>query len=166
MKTLSVVVPIVVLLIFVMLFSAFGSARPALLIMLNLPFALVGGILSVLLFKITLSVSAIVGFIALFGIAVENGIVLVTFFSQLRREGLSLNDAIRKGCELRLRPLLLTTFTTMFGLLPLLWATGAGSEIQRPLAVVVLGGLISSGCLTLLVLPALYGWFEKEEVEF
>jgi heavy metal efflux system protein len=166
MKTLSIVVPIVILLIFVMLFSAFGSVKPALLIILNLPFALVGGILFVLLFKITLSVSAAVGFIALFGIAVENGIVLVTFFSQLRRQGLSLNDAIRKGCELRLRPLLLTTFTTMFGLIPLLWATGSGSEIQRPLAVVVLGGLISSWCLTLIVLPALYGWFEKEEVEF
>lgn len=166
MKTLSVVVPIVILLIFVMLFSAFGSVKPALLIILNLPFALVGGILFVLLFKITLSVSAAVGFIALFGIAVENGIVLVTFFSQLRRQGLSLNDAIRKGCELRLRPLLLTTFTTMFGLIPLLWATGSGSEIQKPLAVVVLGGLISSWCLTLIVLPALYGWFEKEEVEF
>lgn len=166
MKTLSIVLPLVILLIFIMLFSTFGSFRPALLIMINLPFALVGGILFVLLFKITLSVSAAVGFITLFGTAVENGIVLVTFFTQLRREGLSLNDAIRKGCELRLRPLLLTTLTTMFGLLPLLWATGAGSEIQKPLAVVVLGGLISSWCLTLIVLPAIYGWFEKEEVEF
>jgi len=166
MKTLSIVVPMVILLIFILLFSAFNSFRPALLIILNLPFALTGGILFVLLFKITLSVSAAVGFIALFGIAVENGIVLVTFFSQLRREGLSLDDAIRKGCELRLRPLLLTTLTTMFGLVPLLWATGSGAEIQKPLAVVVLGGLISSWCLTLIVLPALYGWFEKEEVEF
>jgi cobalt-zinc-cadmium resistance protein CzcA len=166
MRALSIVVPVVILIIFVMLFSAFGSFRPAALIMFNLPFALVGGILFVLLFKVTLSVSAAVGFITLFGTAVENGIVLVTFFSQLRREGLSLDDAIKKGCELRLRPLLLTTLTTMFGLVPLLWASGAGAEVQKPLAVVVLGGLISSWCLTLIVLPALYGWFEKEEVEF
>ncbi|HLD28847.1 MAG TPA: efflux RND transporter permease subunit, partial [bacterium] len=166
MKTLSLVMPAVILLIFLMLFSAFGSFRPALLVMLNLPFALVGGIAFVLLFKITLSVSAVVGFIALFGTAVENGTVLVTFFSRLRREGLSLEEAIKKGCELRLRPLLLTTLTTMFGLLPLLWASGPGAEIQKPLAVVVLGGLVSSWVLTLIVLPALYGWFEKEEVEF
>ncbi len=166
MRTLSIVVPVVILIIFILLFSAFGSFRPALLIILNLPFALVGGILFVLLFKVTLSVSAAVGFITLFGTAVENGIVLVTFFSQLRREGMSLNDAIKKGCELRLRPLLLTTLTTMFGLIPLLWATGSGAEIQKPLAIVVLGGLLSSWILTLIVLPALYGWFEKEEVEF
>ncbi|HAZ10605.1 MAG TPA: CusA/CzcA family heavy metal efflux RND transporter [Candidatus Omnitrophica bacterium] len=166
MKTLSIIVPIVILVIFIMLFSALGSFRPALLVILNLPFALVGGIFFVLLFKITLSVSAVVGFIALFGTAVENGIVLVTFFSQLRREGLGLNEAIKKGCELRLRPLLLTTLTTMFGLVPLLWASGPGAEIQKPLAVVILGGLISSWCLTLIVLPALYGWFEKEEIEF
>lgn len=165
MKTLTVAVPIVILLIFIMLFSVFDSFRPALLIMLNLPFALVGGILFVLLFGITLSVPAIVGFIALFGIAVENGIVLVAFFIQLRKEGLSLNEAIRKGCELRLRPLLLTTLTTMLGLAPLLWASGSGAEIQKPLAVVVLGGLISSLCLTLLILPAIYGWFEQKKTE-
>jgi len=128
--------------------------------------ALVGGIAFVLLFKITLSVSAVVGFIALFGTAVENGIVLVTFFSQLRREGMPLEKAIKKGCELRLRPLLLTTLTTMFGLIPILLASGPGAEIQKPLAVVVLGGLISSWCLTIIVLPALYGWFEREDVEF
>jgi len=165
MKTLTVAVPIAILLIFIMLFSVFDSFRPALLIMLNLPFALVGGILFVLLFKITLSVPAIVGFIALFGIAVENGIVLVAFFIQLRKEGLSLNEAIRKGCELRLRPLLLTTLTTMLGLAPLLWASGSGAEIQKPLAVVVLGGLISSLCLTMLILPAIYGWFEQKKTE-
>jgi len=165
MKTLSIAVPAVVLLIFVMLFSVFNSLRSSILVMLNLPFALVGGILFVLLFKVTLSVPAIVGFIVLFGTAVENGIVLVSFFIQLRREGLSLDEAIRKGCELRLRPLLLTTLTTMFGLVPFLWASGSGSEIQKPLAVVVLGGLISSWCLTLLVLPAIYGWFEHREAE-
>ncbi len=165
MKTLAIAVPAVVLLIFIMLFSAFNSFRSSFLVMLNLPFAMVGGILFVLLFGVTLSVPAIVGFIALFGMAVENGIVLVTFFIQLRREGLSLDEAIRKGCELRLRPLLLTTLTTMFGLIPFLWSSGSGSEIQKPLAIVVLGGLISSWCLTLLVLPAIYGWFEYKETE-
>lgn len=166
MRTLSVVVPIVIFLIFVMLFSAFGSLKPALLVILNLPFSLVGGILTVLIFKLTLSVSAVVGFIALFGIAVENGIVLVSFFIQLRREGLSIKEAVIKGCQLRLRPLLLTSLTTILGLIPLLWATGSGSEIQKPIAAVVLGGLVSSWGLTLIVLPALYSWFEKEEVEF
>ncbi|MDP8249039.1 MAG: CusA/CzcA family heavy metal efflux RND transporter [Candidatus Tritonobacter lacicola] len=166
MRTLSIIVPLVVLIIFVMLFSAFGSVKPALLVILNLPFSLIGGIFFVFLFKITLSVSAVIGFIALFGVAVENATVLVSFFIQLRRQGLTINEAIRQGCALRLRPLLLTTLTTMFGLLPLLWATGAGAEIQKPLAVVVIGGLISSWCLTLIVLPALYGWFEKEVVEF
>ncbi|MCJ7778863.1 MAG: efflux RND transporter permease subunit, partial [Sedimentisphaerales bacterium] len=165
MKTLAIAVPAVVLLIFIMLFSAFNSFRSSFLVMLNLPFALVGGILFVLLFRITLSVPAIVGFITLFGTAVENGIVLVMFFIQLRREGLSLDEAIRKGCELRLRPLLLTTLTTMFGLIPFLWSSGSGSEIQKPLAIVVLGGLISSWCLTLLVLPAIYGWFEYKKTE-
>jgi len=165
LKTLAIAVPVVVLLIFIMLFSAFNSFRPAILIMFNLPFALVGGILFILLFKITLSVPAIVGFITLFGTAVENGVVLITFFIQLRREGLMLDEAIRKGCELRLRPLLLTTLTTMFGLIPFLWSSGSGSEIQKPLAVVVLGGLISSWCLTLLVLPAIYGWFEHRQTE-
>lgn len=166
MKTLSIIVPIVIFLIFVMLFSAFGSLKPAILVILNLPFSIVGGILIILLFKITLSVSAVIGFIALFGIAVENGIVLVSFFIELRRRGLSLRESIIKGCTLRLRPLLLTTLTTILALVPLLLATGHGAEIQKPLALVVLGGLVSSLCLTLIILPALYGWFEKEEVEF
>jgi cobalt-zinc-cadmium resistance protein CzcA len=165
MKTLSVVVPIVIFMIFILLFSTFGSFRPALLVMLNLPFAWVGGILTVLLFGITLSVSAVVGFITLFGIAVANGTVLVTFFIQLRKEGMGLHDAIIKGCEIRLRPLLLTSLTSILGLIPILWASGPGAEIQKPLAAVVMGGLVSSLALTLIVLPALYGWFEKEELE-
>jgi cobalt-zinc-cadmium resistance protein CzcA len=165
MRTLSVIVPLVILIIFVMLFSAFGSLKPALLVILNLPFALIGGIIVVALFRVTLSVSAVIGFIALFGCAVENAIVLVSFFIQLRRDGMPLEEAIRKGCALRLRPLLLTTLTTVFGLLPILWASGAGASLQKPLAIVVLGGLISSWCLTLLVLPALYGWFEKEDLK-
>jgi cobalt-zinc-cadmium resistance protein CzcA len=163
MKTLAMVVPLVVLLIFLILFSAFGEIKPAVLVILNLPFALVGGILAVYLFGITLSVSAIVGFITLFGIAVGNGTILVTFIIQLRRQGLSLQDALLQSCQIRLRPLLLTSLTAMLGLLPLLWASGPGSEIQKPLAVVVLGGLLSSLCLTMLILPALYGWLENDE---
>ena len=96
----------------------------------------------------------------------ENGIILISFFIELRKGGLTLKEAIIKGCTLRLRPLLLTSLTTILGLVPLLWATGSGAEIQKPLAVVVMGGIVSSLCLTLIVLPALYGWFEKEEVEF
>jgi cobalt-zinc-cadmium resistance protein CzcA len=161
MKTLSVVVPIVIFIIFILLFSTFGSFRPALLVMLNLPFAWVGGILTVLIFGITLSVSAVVGFITLFGIAVANGTVLVAFFIQLRKEGLSIHEAITKGCEIRLRPLLLTSLTSILGLIPVLWANGPGAEIQKPLAAVVMGGLVSSLALTLIVLPALYEWFEK-----
>jgi len=166
MRTLSVVVPIVIFLIFILLFSAFGSLKPTILVIMNLPFALVGGILAVLIFKITLSVSAVVGFITLLGIAVANGTVLVSFFIQLRKEGLPLKEAIVKGCETRLRPLLLTSLVAILGLTPLLWASGPGAEIQKPLAVVVMGGLLSSGFLTLIVLPAMYGWFEKDEVEF
>jgi cobalt-zinc-cadmium resistance protein CzcA len=156
MRRLAIVVPIAIFLIFLMLFSAFNSMKNALLVLVNLPFALIGGILIIVLLKIPLSVSASIGFIALFGIAVGNGILLVSFFDQLRREGLSPEDAVRRGCELRLRPLMMTAITTLLGLLPLVWATGSGSEIQRPLAAVVLGGLASAMILTLIVLPALY----------
>jgi cobalt-zinc-cadmium resistance protein CzcA len=156
MRRLAVVVPVSILLIFLMLFSAFNSLKSALLVLANLPFALIGGILIIALMKIPLSVSASIGFIALFGIAVENGTLLVSFFDQLRREGMSPADAVRRGCELRLRPLVMTAFTTLLGLLPLVWATGSGSEIQRPLAAVVLGGMVSAMLLTLIVLPSLY----------
>lgn len=166
MKTLTIVVPAVILLIFLMLFTVFGSFKPAALVILNLPFAFVGGIMAVLLFRLTLSVSAVVGFIVLFGIAVQNGVVLVSFINQLRKEGMTVLEAVKKACELRLRPLLLTTLSAMVGLVPLLWSSGAGADIQKPLAVVVLGGLISSWILTLVVLPALYSWFEEEVVEY
>ena len=156
MKRLSVVVPVSVLLIFLMLFSALGSIRNAFLVIVNLPFALVGGILTMVALKINLSVSTAIGFIVLFGIAVENGVMLVTFFNQLRQEGLSTADAVRRGCELRLRPLMMTTLTTLLGLVPMMYATGSGSEIQQPLAAVILGGLASSLVLTLIVLPAIY----------
>jgi cobalt-zinc-cadmium resistance protein CzcA len=162
MRRLSIVVPISILLIFLMLFSTFDSMRSALLVLVNLPFALVGGILAMLLLRINLSVPAAIGFIALFGTAVENGTVLVTFFNQLRKQGLSAIDAVKKGCELRFRPLVMTALTTLLGLLPLIYATGSGSEIQRPLATVVLGGLVSSLFLTLIVLPVLYSLVESK----
>ena len=113
-----------------------------------------------------LSVPASIGFIALFGVAVLNGVVLVTYINRLRQEGIALNEAITSGCERRLRPVLMTASVTIFGLIPLLFASGPGSEIQKPLAVVVVGGLITSTFLTLVVLPVLYGWFESEKVEF
>ena len=165
MKSLMIVVPVVIFTIFLLLFLTFGAVKPALLVILNLPFSWVGGILTVLLFKITLSVSAAVGFITLFGIAVANGTILVAFFIQLRKEGASLEEAIVKGCEVRLRPLLLTSVTAILGLIPVLWASGPGAEIQKPIAAVVMGGLVSSLYMTLIVLPALYGWFEKEQTE-
>jgi cobalt-zinc-cadmium resistance protein CzcA len=156
MKRLSIVVPVSIALILLMLFSAFGSIRSALIVVANLPFALVGGVLAIFLLKINLSVSAAIGFIALFGIAVENGTVLVTFFNQLRQQGMSTTEAVRRGCDLRFRPLMMTALTTLLGLTPMIYATGSGSEIQRPLATVVLGGLASSMLLTLIVLPVLY----------
>jgi heavy metal efflux system protein len=160
---LMIVVPISVFLIFLMLFTGLQSLKSALLVFANLPFALIGGILAIYILKIHLSVSAIIGFIALFGTAVENGMVLITFFDQLKQQGKSTLDAILMGCELRLRPLLLTSLTTFLGLLPMIYATGAGSDIQRPLATVVLGGIVSSLALTLFVLPLLYSVFIKDQ---
>ncbi len=157
MQRLSIVVPISVLLIFLMLTSALGSVKTAALVLVNLPFALVGGILSMLLMDITLNVPSIVGFIALFGVAVQNGTVLVTFINQLIQEGRLLQDAIIEACGLRFRALLMTAATTILGLLPMMYAQGPGAEVQRPLAAVVIGGLITSTILTLFVLPALVG---------
>lgn len=161
MKRLGIVIPVSVVLIFLMLFSGLGTIRSALMVFANLPFALVGGILAMVLLKINLSVSAAIGFIALFGTAVGNGVVLVAFFNQLRQEGLNTAEAVRKGCELRLRPLLMTALAMLLGLVPMLFATGSGSEIQRPLAAVVLGGMLSSMFLTLVVLPAIYHLVES-----
>ena len=166
MARLYIVVPLVILLIFILLFSTFNSLKNALLIIMNIPFAVIGGILALFISGLYLSVSASVGFIALFGVAVLNGVVMVSYFNQLRREGTGLEEAILKGAELRLRPVLMTALVASLGLIPMLLATGPGSEIQKPLATVVIGGLISSTILTLIVLPTLYGWFEKKEVEF
>jgi cobalt-zinc-cadmium resistance protein CzcA len=156
MRRLSVVVPVSILLIFLLLFSAFRSVRNALLVLANLPFAVVGGVLIVYFLAIPLSVPATIGFIALFGVAVQDGTVLVSFFERLRREGLSVEEAVRRGCELRFPSVVVTSLTTVLGLLPMLVAVGAGSEIQAPLATVVVGGLTSALALVLLVLPALY----------
>jgi len=158
MRRLSVVVPLSVLLIFFMLISALGSAKTAGLVLANLPFALVGGILSMLLLGITLNVPSTVGFIALFGVAVQNGTVLVTFINQLRESGTPLREAVMEACRLRFRALIMTAATTVLGLLPMVYAVGPGAEVQRPLAVVVIGGLLSATMLTLFVLPSLYHW--------
>lgn len=161
-RRFAFVVPITLLLIFFLLFSGFNSLKNSLLILLNIPLALVGGVVSLWITGLNLSVPASVGFIALFGIALENGLVLVTYFNQLLREGYSIDSVSVQGALLRLRPVLMTAVTTALGLIPLLAATGTGSEVQRPLAVVVVGGLVTSTILTLLVLPALYKWFSTK----
>jgi len=163
MKRLAVIVPLTIGLIFFLLFLTFNSLRLAALVILNLPFALIGGVLSLYFAKLYLSVPASVGFIALFGIAVLNGLVLVSYINQMREDGKSLREAILQGCENRLRPVLMTASITIFSLIPMLFASGPGSEVQRPLAVVVVGGLVTSTLLTLLVLPALYSWFAARQ---
>jgi len=157
---LGLVVPISIALIFVMLFTTFRSLRQAGLIILNIPFAMIGGVISLYMSGLYLSVPASVGFITLFGVAVLNGVVMVTYFNQLREAGGSVLDAVKQGAERRLRPVLMTALIASLGLLPLLFATGPGSELQRPLAVVVIGGLLTSTLLTLVLLPTLYAWLE------
>lgn len=156
---LAVVVPITIVLIFLLLFASFNSVKNALLILLNIPLALVGGVVALWLSGQNLSVPASVGFIALFGVAVLNGVVLVAYMNQLLGEGYTVDQASIQGACLRLRPVLMTASVAILGLVPLLFATGTGSEVQRPLATVVVGGLLTSTILTLLVLPALYKWF-------
>lgn len=163
-KRLAFVVPITLGLVFLLLFMNFGSLRSSLLIMLNIPLALVGGVVALWLSDLNLSVPASVGFIALFGIALGNGMVLVTYLNWLVEEGESVDEASIKGACMRLRPVLMTALTTALGLIPLIYATGAGSEVQAPLATVVIGGLVSSTLLTLLVIPAVYKWFVPKQV--
>jgi heavy metal efflux system protein len=161
---LMIVLPIALIMIFIVLFITLRSARASLLILANIPFAMVGGIVAVMVTSEYLSVPASVGFIALLGIAVLNGLVMVSYFRQLRDDGLSLLEAVQQGAERRLRPVLMTAAITAFGLVPLLFATGPGSEIQKPLAIVVIGGLLSSTLLTLFLLPLLYARFgERRE---
>jgi heavy metal efflux system protein len=161
---LMIVVPITLSLVFFLLFWAFHSLRYATLIIFNLPFALIGGIVSLWLSGQYLSVPASIGFIELIGLAVGNGIVLVSYINQLRHEGQQIDEAILTGCSLRLRPVVMTMMTTLLGLLPLVLAQGIGAEVQRPLATVVIGGLFTSTVLTLVVLPALYSLFAAREV--
>lgn len=165
METLSVIVPLTIAAIFFLLFVLFNSVKLAGLIILVLPFASIGGVIGLFVTGEYLSVPASVGFIALWGIAVLNGVVLISYVRKLREEGASVADAVIKGCEQRFRPVLMTATVAMLGLVPFLFATGPGSEVQRPLAVVVIGGLITSTLLTLVVLPTLYRWFDEKPME-
>src|SRR5690606_23063862 len=161
METLSIIVPITIAAIFFLLFLLFSSLKLAALIILVLPFASIGGVFGLFITGEYLSVPASVGFIALWGIAVLNGVVLISYIRKLRNEGVSVKNAVIKGCEQRFRPVLMTATVAMLGLVPFLFATGPGSEVQRPLAIVVIGGLITSTLLTLVVLPVLYRWFDQ-----
>ncbi|HBG07447.1 MAG: hypothetical protein A2075_07465 [Geobacteraceae bacterium GWC2_58_44] len=161
MARLSVILPVCLALIFILLFSAFNSVRQAFLIILNVPFALIGGIVALFLRGLPLSVSGAIGFIALFGVAVLNGIVMVSYFNKLREEGQSLDEAIVNGATIRLRPVLMTALVASLGFIPMALSHGTGAEVQRPLATVVIGGLITSTLLTLVVLPTLYRWWER-----
>jgi cobalt-zinc-cadmium resistance protein CzcA len=165
MARLMVIIPITIAAIFFLLFMLFNSIRLAGLIILVLPFASIGGIFGLLISGEYLSVPAAVGFINLWGIAVLNGVVLVSFIKQLREEGRSMQDALIEGCEHRFRPVMMTASVAMLALVPMLFSGGPGSEVTRPLAVVVISGLITSTALTLLVLPVLYRTFEEKEIE-
>lgn len=162
---LMTVIPIALGLILLVLLATLRSLRASLLILANIPFAMVGGLISLWVSGEYLSVPASVGFIALLGIAVLNGLVLVAYFRQLRTEGLGMAEAVRLGAQRRLRPVLMTASITAFGLVPLLFASGPGSEIQRPLAIVVIGGLITSTLLTLILLPILFERFGESAGE-
>jgi cobalt-zinc-cadmium resistance protein CzcA len=161
MRRLSLIVPAVLLLILGFLYASFGNGRQAVLVMLNVPFALVGGVAALWLRELNLSLSAAVGFVALFGVAVLNGVVLVAYINQLRESGRPLDEAVRTGAEVRLRPVLMTALVASFGFLPMALSTRQGAEVQRPLATVVIGGLVTSTVLTLVVLPVLYEWLEE-----
>ena len=162
-KRLQVVVPLALLLVFVLLFSMFGNLRDGLLVFTGIPFALTGGVLALWARGIPLSISAAVGFIALSGVAVLNGLVMLSSIRSLREEGRSLDDAIWEGALTRLRPVLMTALVASLGFVPMALATGTGAEVQRPLATVVIGGILSSTALTLLVLPLLYRWAHRRD---
>lgn len=160
MARLGVIVPLTIGLIFMLLYTAFNSVRHATLIIANVPFAIIGGIVGLFVSGQYLSVPSAIGFIAVFGVAMLNGIVMVTFLNDQRQHGLAVRDAVRRGAELRLRPVLMTASVAILGLVPMLLSTGVGAETQRPLATVVVGGLFTSTALTLLLLPLLYEWSE------
>ena len=162
MKRGYVAVPLAMVLIFALLFVMFGSIKHSLLIILNVPFAVVGGIAALWLRGLNLSLSAAIGFIALFGVAVLNGVVMIAYINKLREEGFTVRDAIREGARVRLRPVLMTAMVASLGFIPMAISTNPGAEVQRPLATVVIGGLVTSTLLTLLVLPVIYRMFERE----
>lgn len=163
LKRLSVIVPLTIFFIFVLLYTAFNSTKYAMMIIANVPFATIGGIFALFVSGQYVSVPSAIGFIAVFGVAMLNGIVLVSFINKLREKGLSVSEAVRKGAELRLRPVLMTASVAILGLLPMLLSSGVGAEVQRPLASVVVGGLITSTLLTLILLPVIYEWSETRK---
>jgi cobalt-zinc-cadmium resistance protein CzcA len=163
MSRLTLVIPLSVAIIFGLLFATFHSSSQAFLILLNVPFALVGGIASLWLRGLNLNLSASVGFIALFGVAVLNGIVMVSYINQLLQRGYRVEDAVVEGASMRLRPVLMTALVASLGFLPMALSKAMGAEVQRPLATVVIGGLITSTLLTLYILPVLYPWFTRHE---
>jgi cobalt-zinc-cadmium resistance protein CzcA len=158
MAKLALIVPLTIGLIFILLYTAFNSATYATLIIANVPFATIGGLVGLFVTGQYLSVPSAIGFIAVFGVAMLNGIVLVSFLNEQRERGLSVREAVRQGTALRLRPVLMTATIAIFGLVPMLLSSGVGAETQRPLATVVVGGLLTSTALTLLLLPLLYEW--------
>jgi len=163
LKRLAIIVPLTIFFIFVLLYTAFNSIKYATLIIANVPFATIGGIVSLFISGQYLSVPSAIGFIAVFGVAMLNGIVLVSFLNELREKGLSVYDAVRKGAEMRLRPVMMTASVAILGLVPMLLSSGVGAETQRPLAAVVVGGLITSTLLTLVLLPVIYEWMETRK---
>lgn len=164
MSRLAIVVPLAIMMIFFLLYTTFNSVKQALLVLSILPLATIGGIMALWLRGLHLSVSAAIGFIALFGVAVLNGIVMVSTINRLRSEGRPLEGAALEGSQTRLRPVLMTALVASLGFIPMALSTGAGAEMQRPLATVVIGGLISATLLTLYVLPTLYVWLERARV--
>jgi heavy metal efflux system protein len=164
-QRLLIVVPLSLFLIFLLLFSTFNSLKQAALVFTGIPLGAVGGVFALLLRGMPFSISAGIGFIALFGVAVLNGVVMVSYINTLRREGRAVMDAVREGALVRLRPVLTTALVASLGFVPMALSAGAGAEVQRPLATVVIGGLVSSTALTLLVLPVLYFLFESEPKE-
>lgn len=160
---LSVIVPLTIFFIFVLLYTAFNSIKFATMIIANVPFATIGGIFALFVSRQYVSVPSAIGFIAVFGVAMLNGIVLLSFINELRDKGRSVAEAVRKGAELRLRPVLMTARVAILGLFPMLLSSGVGAETQRRLASVVVGGLITSTLLTLILLPVIYEWSETRK---
>ena len=160
---LAVIVPLTIFFIFVLLYTAFNSTKYATMIIANVPFATIGGIFALFVSGQYVSVPSAIGFIAVFGVAMLNGIVLLSFINELRDKGLSVAEAVRKGAEMRLRPVLMTASVAILGLVPMLLSSGVGAETQRPLASVVVGGLITSTLLTLILLPVIYEWSETRK---